>query len=115
MTAFTTQTTDSDGQRRAASGAALLIAVVAPLAYMLQRAFEVSIAHGATPNPALILRSTHAGFYWRAAIASWWAGLLAIAAWRWLRGREAQAWSVGLGRVALLWAILIPALALWLP
>ncbi len=105
----------TDSHARRASGAALVVAVTAPLAYMLQRAFEVSIAHGATPNPALILRSAHAGFYWRAVIASWWAGLLAIAAWRWLRGSEAQTWSVGLGHVALLWALLIPALALWLP
>jgi hypothetical protein len=110
-----TPTLDPNARRRALARAALVVAVVAPLAYMLQRAFELTLSHGATPNPASILRSAHASFYWRAMIASWWAGLAAIAAWRWLRAREADEQEVMLGRVALVWAVLLPALALWLP
>jgi len=101
--------------RRGASLAALVVGVAAPVAYMVQRAFEISIAHGATPNPALILRSAHASFYWRAMIASWWAGLLAIAAWHWLRAQDTETLGLVLGRVALVLAVLLPALALWLP
>jgi len=115
MSTNTTTPTDPDARRRSVSRAAWVVAVAAPLAYMLQRAFELTLSHGATPNPALVLRSTHASFYWRAMIASWWAGLIAIAAWRWLRARDGAELDVMLGRAALLWALLIPALALWMP
>jgi len=100
-----------NGEQRALL--ALALGVLAPLAYMIQRAFEVSISAGATPNPALVLRSTHASFYWRAIIGAWWAGVLALACWRWARTQPSSTLALGLGRLALACGLLLP-LAAWL-
>ena len=92
---------------------ALALGLMAPLAYMLQRAFEITIAGGASPNPALVLRSTHAAFYWRATIGAWWAGVLGLACWRWAMRQDSKVLADTLGRLALAWALLLP-LAAWL-
>lgn len=68
----------SDAARRAVAVSGLVFAAAAPLTYMIIRLFER--LRGGVSDPSLILQEAHTGFYWRAAIACWWAGLLAVAA-----------------------------------
>lgn len=93
--------------------AALVAGLAAPIAYMVQRGFEITIAGDTATNPALILRSTHAAFYWRAAIATWWAFVITAALWRRLGRGELDTRDRALSSLALFAAAALP-LAAWL-
>jgi hypothetical protein len=91
--------------------AALAFALAAPTAYLAQRGFELATAAGTQNSPAIILRSSHVGFHWRALCAGWWGAVVAVMAYvmasrkRALRGsgaprrpwweRNASGWIVG--------------------
>jgi hypothetical protein len=101
-------------RRAALALAAAVFALAAPVAYVAQRIYEV--ARSGPVDPLLILRDSHTGFYWRAATATWWAGLFAIMAYGAARNdgprarlARALAWS-GLPLV-----IVVVLLAWWLP
>jgi hypothetical protein len=69
--------------------AALVFALTAPLTYALVRVYER--ARVGVFDPALVLRSTHVDYLWRAAIASWWGATCALVVWLALRSRAAPA------------------------
>jgi predicted permease len=99
----------SDPLRARLAIAAAAFAIVAPLAYMAQRVFEV--ARGPAMDAALIVRSTHTAFYWRASIATWIGGIAVIAALAIVRRTDVSArW---LARSAIPIAIAI-AVSAWL-
>lgn len=57
--------------------AALGFALVATMAYAVQRALEVAL--GLPVGPLAFVRQNHIAFFWRCAIATWWGGLGAVA------------------------------------
>jgi hypothetical protein len=59
--------------------AAVSFALAATGAYLVQRL--VDHARGATFDPLSVLEEPHVAFYWRAATATWWGGLVAIVAY----------------------------------
>lgn len=61
----------ADERRRRAARSAVVFALMAPVTYAALRLYE--IARAGHVDPTLILRSTHIGYVWRAAIAAWWA------------------------------------------
>ncbi len=75
-------------RRAAVSLAGLLFAVVAPLTYLAQRMYERF--RSAAIDPGLILASTHTSFYWRSAIAVWFAATCAAIAYRGWRADLAE-------------------------
>lgn len=89
----------TSADRRAVALAAAVFALGAPAAYVAQRLFEVASATQPT-DPALVLRDAHTAFYWRAATATWWGGLLACSGYAVVsRGHHQRAERV------LLWAV----------
>lgn len=97
--------------------AALAFAVSAPGAYVAQRLYEVWWVGAPSSNPALVIRAAHTAFYWRAATATWWGGLIAAIAYGAVRyagrsGRRA-AWLVTRGAIA--WIVLLVVLAWAVP
>jgi hypothetical protein len=71
-------------QRARACFAAACFALFATLAYLAQRL--VDRASGVAYDPLAMVSEPHVAFYWRAATATFWGGLFAIAAWA-LAGR----------------------------
>ena len=64
----------NDRTRGAVSFAALIVGIVAPLTYVGLRMFE-RMSNGVA-DPSAIVAEAHApAFFWRAAIATWWAVL----------------------------------------
>lgn len=73
----------------------LLFAVAAPLAYVAQRLYGRLRAPGVV-NPAIILRSSHVEYYWRVAVATWFAVAIAILFAPRLAHRDVdRVWTVG--------------------
>lgn len=67
---------------------ALLVGLeVAGLAYPLLRAYQFFMHP--EPNPALVLWSEHAAFFWRAWTSAYLGGMAALVA-AWLAGRDAE-------------------------
>ena len=52
----------------------LVCAFLSPCVYLLQRIVERMLNPSA--HPLMVLREVHTGYYWRAAGALWWAGLV---------------------------------------
>ena len=103
--------TEEDSDRRARIAVAgLMFAVSAPVTYALERLYERLRA--GPHNMQLILSEPKAGFYWRATIAVWLAGLMAMLAFRYLR-TDASAWPRLVTRLT--WALLalMPIALLW--
>ena len=102
--------TRSDRRARAALAAAAF-ALVAPAAYMAQRAVEV--LRGPAIDPVAVVASTHTALYWRAAIGAWIGVVAAIATFASIARTERAA--------AVLAAITLPVTALialaawWMP
>lgn len=72
--------------------AALAFAVVAPVAYLVQRVVERAIT--GIDDPLLVLRQVHTAFYWRCATAAWWGAIAAILVLRGARApRLGWSWS----------------------
>ncbi len=61
--------------------AGLIFALVAPLTYAAERLYERWRSPVAA-DPALILATTHTAFYWRVAVAVWFAATVAAIAAR---------------------------------
>jgi hypothetical protein len=55
---------------------ALAFAVAAPLVYVALRLVERLHEGGASPGS--IVRTSHTAYFWRAAVAVWWGGLVAL-------------------------------------
>ena len=73
----------------------LVFAVAAPVAYVAQRLYGRLRAPGVV-NPAIILRSSHVEYYWRVAVATWFAVAVAILVAPRLARRDVdRAWTVG--------------------
>lgn len=74
----------------------LVFALAAPLAYIAQRLYGRLRAPGVV-NPAIILRSSHVEYYWRVAVATWFAVAVAILIADRLARRErpGRAWTAG--------------------
>ena len=64
------KTKPADGRRSPIARGAFVFSVVAPATYVALRLYE--IARTGHVDPSLILRSTHVGYLWRIAIATWW-------------------------------------------
>ena len=102
---------EPDERRRRVARAAIVFALVAPISYVLLRLYE--IARSGHVDPSLILRSTHVGYLWRVAIASWWALTCALSFYGLARGsggRRAGARLLSprrLGAIAILLAIVV--------
>ena len=79
----------SADRRTALSLAGAAFALAAPAAYVSERLFEVARSAGPV-DPLMVVRDAHAAFYWRAATATWWAGLIAIVVFAWVRRRGGE-------------------------
>lgn len=77
---------DTDERRHALSVAALTFGLATPLTYALERAIEW--ARGEHGDPRLILRTLHTAYYWRAAVAFWWGGAVALLVYAWLKSER---------------------------
>lgn len=87
------------GRRAGLAVAAAVLAIAGPIAYVAQRLYE--LARSGPVDPLSILRDSHTAFYWRAATATWWAGLFALMAYAIARSEGARqriasaiAWTV---------------------
>jgi hypothetical protein len=91
--------------RRAVAWAALAFGLVAPTAYLVQRLYEIAASGGNEISPAMILRSNHVGFFFRAATAAWWAGLFAVFAYLLARRGDGspRLMRIGVWGLALAW------------
>ena len=78
-----------DARRSRVALAALVFALTAPLTYVLVRVYERTRV--GVFDPALVLRSTHVDYLWRAAIATWWGVTCALVVWLALRSPKAPA------------------------
>lgn len=101
-------------RRVALSLAAAVLGITAPVAYVAQRLYE--IARSGPVDPLSILRDSHTAFYWRAAVATWWAGLFAVMAYGIARSDGARRFVTQ----ALTWAavplvIVLAFLSWWFP
>jgi hypothetical protein len=67
--------------------AGVVFAIVAPLSYQAQRLYE--IARFGYADARLILASVHTAFYWRVAIAVWFASACSAIAYRFTRPEAA--------------------------
>jgi hypothetical protein len=93
--------------RARVSIAALWFGVTAPAIYALIRLYEV--ARGEAVDPALIVRQLHTAYYYRCALALWFAAFVAVA----LADADPERSSRRL-RLAALIAVPLAALAAWL-
>jgi hypothetical protein len=96
--------------RTAVALAGLVFGLTAPMAYVIERIYER--LRGGKHIPTLIVAEAHAGFYWRAIIAAWWAGFVALVAARLVRNRP-EAWPRLIDRALYAALVLIPVLG-WL-
>ena len=89
--------------------AALSACVVAVLVYAATRAAQALFTP--EPNPATIIWSAHAGYFWRAITSAYAAGAVAFAAFLHARARAEQlaTWLVRGVRLAA-WAIVLQAM-----
>jgi len=82
-------TESSPTDRRVAfSTAALVFGLTAPMTYLCERFYE-RLRSGRNV-PQLIVSEAHANFYWRAALALWFGGLVAILAFRMVLAESAE-------------------------
>lgn len=93
--------------RQAAADASLVFGLASALTYLLERAYEQM--RGQASDPTLILETLHTTFYWRAAIAAWWGGVVALVCYV-LFARNPRPRS---SRLAMAAALLAPALVAW--
>lgn len=92
---------ENDERRRNVSVAGLAFGLATPLTYALERALEW--ARGEHGDPRLILRSLHTAYYWRAAVAFWWGGVIAFLVYAWLKsGRDPVRFARAIGLVAVI-------------
>lgn len=63
-------------RREALSLAAIAFALTAPATYVAERVLEH--VRGEAGDPRMILATLHTVYYWRVAVAFWWAGVVAI-------------------------------------
>lgn len=104
----------TDERRIRACVAALAFSLVAAVAYVAQRLLDY--ARGELADPTHVLAEVHTAFYWRCAVAAWWGGLAAAAAWMLVRRAKdpaRTAWTLAvvaapLGAVYVLLAWLYP-------
>lgn len=101
--------------RAALALAAASFAIAAPIAYVAQRLIEVG--RSSTPfDPTLVLSDAHTAFYWRAATATWWGGLVAMLAYALAaRARSHDRAARWLGLAAIPLTLLLVILAWRLP
>ena len=86
----------------------LVFAVAAPIAYVAQRLYGRFRATGVV-NPAIILRTSHVEYYWRVAVATWFAVAVAILIAGRLAGREGgpgRLWTAASGVSVILCVVL---------
>lgn len=76
---------ESTSRQSALCVAALAFGVSTPVTYALERLVEW--ARGEHGDPRLILRTLHTTYYWRAVLAFWWGGVVAILVYAWLVSR----------------------------
>jgi hypothetical protein len=102
-------------RRAALAFASASFGLVAPLAYVGQRLFEV--ARSPIPvDPVLIVRDAHTAFYWRAATAAWWAALIAAMVYAAVRRRGNDSrLERALTVAAVPMVVVLGALAWWFP
>ena len=74
-----------DIKRSALAAAAIVFGLVAPVTYHCIRIYER--LRGGPVDAAMIISEARTTFYWRFGIATWWAGLIAVLAYRMLLSR----------------------------
>jgi hypothetical protein len=75
----------SDVKRSAVAAAAIVFGLVAPVTYHSIRIYE-RLRNGPA-DAAMIISEARTTFYWRFGISTWWAGLIAVVAYRMLLNR----------------------------
>lgn len=94
-------------RRTAAAFASLIFGLTASMTYLLERLYERLRA--GKVDQRIILEQAHAMFYWRAFLAAWWGGVIALLAYGLLRGsprRNPRSLTVAA-------LILLPVVLLW--
>jgi hypothetical protein len=84
--------------------AALAFGVATPVTYVLERMLEW--ASGENGDPRLVLRTLHTAYYWRAIVAFWWGGVVAILVYVWLSTDRAPARTLRV--LGILASVLLP-------
>jgi Ni/Fe-hydrogenase subunit HybB-like protein len=104
------RTSPADRRRLAASAAALVFGLAAPLTYLLHRLHAAAQGGEAA---ALVLRQTHVAFYWRSATATWLATVVAGLAYAFLLRRDRADQVARLIRRVALIVVVAVAIAYW--
>lgn len=84
---------ETEQRREHIATAALVFALVVPLTYSLQRAYEY--LRGEHGDPRLVLMTLHTVYYWRVGIAFWWGVCVAALVYLWLSRRSAATEAPG--------------------